>query len=163
VLICGLIFGGKDKFMCGNNLGKRLILFSITFALGVLAVTFFVSNKLTEQKTPSAEIGQKTVSGEIKNTRVTEENCFPVNPDSEKLYENSALDKQLAALIEEKTKIRIWLQKNPGAAEKEKAKRRRSIDLIDKKILRLEEFFKVFEATDEMSQNLLYVEKCYEF
>ncbi len=27
--------------MCGNNLGKRLILFSLTFALGVLSVNFF--------------------------------------------------------------------------------------------------------------------------
>jgi hypothetical protein len=149
--------------MCGNNLGKNLILFSITLALGVLSVNFFVFDQLPGRDSQRRKAGQKPVSDGIKIKRAAVRDCFPVEPDSEKSFKSEILNEQLAALIEQKKEIKNRLREYPRASEKEKTLLRQRLDVIEKQILRLKDSDRYFEDENNANQKLLYLEECYEF
>jgi hypothetical protein len=163
VLICGLIFGGKDKFMCANSLGKKLILFSITLALGVLSVNFFVSNKPAERNAREQPIRQNRVSGEIKSKpALGRQNCFPVESDSDRASVGDEVLRQFFELSSKKTKIEIWLHENPDASERETAKHLKRLEIIEKQIRLLKSFEEDSFDKGGGSRKLLYVEECYD-
>lgn len=159
--------------MCGNNLGKRLILFSLTFALGVLSVNFFVSNKLPESKAsapfPPAEqkrreTGQKSDSGVTKSGLAIRRKCFPVETDSEKTSKNKREDlARYRELVSEKARIKVWLLDSPRASEREFTKHLKRLEIIEKKLRSLKNLDEHIADSMGGSRKLLYVEECYEF
>lgn len=150
---------------CGNSFGKKLIVFSLTFALGVLAGNFFVSNQLPADL-PAPEIAINTFT--IKP--IEQEN--PVDclakykkrePETDDFNSRSSLEREIR-LLREAIEAEKWLENNKNAPLPQKEYYQKKLDTTYKKLFpENEEKRRFYEHEKRATTTLLYLEKCYEF
>ncbi len=144
---------------CGEMFWKRTIPFVLTFSFGLLfSGLFFTSRKEIYETKP------KIALIEIKLQE--KKNCIS-KTELEKPFKFDLLNELYFELTKEKSKIKMWLEQNANASEKEKSTREKELESIDFQIAELKRFEKSLEESgkieESVAQNLLYLEKCYEF
>jgi len=149
-----------------NSFVKKLFIFWLTFAAGILASDLLDLSELQNQKSVQveAEIARKDVFAENKIKQGTKQNCVWIDTELSKPFKSEQLNQYYAELIKEKTEMQIWLERNPNSSKSEKENRQEKVLLIEGQIKVLQELDK-YTKDDEygLNQKLLYVEKCYEF
>lgn len=132
---------------------KRMIPFVVTFSFGLFLSSAFIFTALTNQKVEQKAAPQKKV--EVIKKR----SCFPINPNKNKSDEIDVI-KRLWELYEYKIEFESWLKRNPNAAEKERTSYRDALRSTEEEIAKIRNSIR---NEDSSAQNLLHLEKCYEF
>lgn len=132
--------------------------FFLSFTISLLFTQSFLQNEL-----PKKVVEQKTVTVKKKSVEIKRRNCVPVEPSLEKNDKDNSLHGIYAESIRNKKEILAWLQENADASQEAKAEKRRELKLIERRIADVKGMVNSINERHGVSQNLLYLEKCYEF
>ena len=147
--------------MFGKSYLRKILTFSITFLFSSLITNFLIENELPEQK----NLQEKFIL-EKKVENVTRKRCY----ESGYSGELNEIVQERSELIRRKVDLHIRLENNKNASAIEKnnlqiliAGLKKQIDEYGKLESRLRQITKGLEKQRTAAQNLLYLQKCYEF
>lgn len=139
--------------MCGNDLGKKLITFSLTFAIGFSISNFF------NFESPKPEV-EKIEQVPNVSVRENESKSVSQKPLCKRYDSDFYIE-----LIQKRAELKTLLEK-PSITSQEKKHYQQEIDKLAKKIDELKQKEKEprnLAKEPKVSHNLLYVEKCIEY
>lgn len=147
--------------MFGKNLWKSIFIFSSTFLLSTFLAGIMAINETPKQKTEQkAVLLENTVENNIQRK------CSEIKPPDE----INRIAQTRIELIQRKLDLQIGLENSKNAAQIEKNNLHTLIAGLKKQIVELEalenrskQYKKDRERKYTAPQNLLYLEKCYEF